>query len=198
MPHWCLILQPKATVRNAVVPTTIAGIPDAAAIGLILRRASPPELIGSYKYNGLVVYLFGYKTGKAGTENKHDLPPPHDKVLLFGEAVLFAVKEGTPVSFGTAEWPKFYETGHGGFEDLGEDDSDDEEEGEEDEEEEEEEEVAAEEEEEEVVAAEEEEEEEEPEAKPVVKITKVKRGNKRLPAWYSQPELVADAYELPA
>jgi hypothetical protein len=115
-------------------------------------------------------------------------------VLLFGEAVLFAVKEGVPVSFGTAEWPKFYETGHGGFEDLGEEDSDDEEEGEE-EEEEEEEEVAAEEEEEEVVAAEEDEEEEEAEVKPV-KITKVKRGNKRLPAWYTQPELTAEAYEL--
>ena len=139
MPAWCLILQPKSTVRNAVIPATVTGIPDAAAIGGILRRATPPELIGTYKYNSMVLYLFGYKTGKAGTENKHEMPPPHDKVLLFGEAVLFACKDAVPISFGTAEWPKFYETGMGGFEDLDDDEEDDEEEEEEEEDEEEEE-----------------------------------------------------------
>lgn len=188
---WCLILQPKSTVRNAVIPTTLQGIPDAAAIGGIVRRANPPELIGSYKYNGLVIYLFGYKTGKAGTENKHELPPPHDKILLFGEAILFAVKDGVPVSFGTAEWPKFYETGMGGFEDLDED-SDEEDGEEEDEEEEEEEEEVAVGDEEEVVVPEEEEEEEKPSP---AKVAKVKRANKRVPNWFTQPELQAEAYE---
>ena len=191
MPTWCLILQPKSTVRNAVIPATVTGIPDASAIGGILRRATPPELIGTYKYNGMVLYLFGYKTGKAGTENKHEMPPPHDKVLLFGEAVLFACKDAVPVSFGTAEWPKFYETGMGGFEDLDDDEEDDEDDEDEEEEEEEEEEVAVEEEEEVVV------EEEEEEEKPLpVKVPKVKRANKRVPTWFTQPELAAEAYEV--
>jgi hypothetical protein len=189
---WCLILQPKSTVRNALIPATITGIPDAAGIGGILRRATPPELIGTYKYEGLVLYLFGYKTGKAGTENKNELPPPHDKVLLFGEAVLFAIKDGEPVSFGTAEWPKFYEAANGGFEDLDEDEEEDEDEDGEEEEEEEEEEVVAAEEEEEVLPVEEEEEE-----KPVpIKVAKVKRGNKRVPNWFTLPELSAEEYHL--
>ena len=166
--------------------------PTVEVVGGILRRATLPELIGTYKWNGHIVYLFAYKTGKAGTENKHELPPPHDTILLFSEAVLIATKAGVAVSFGTVEYTKFYNESFGGFEDLGSEDSD--EGGEEDEEEEEEDEI-----EEEEVEKEDEGEFDEDEEEPVqilAKIVKAKRGVKKAPNYYIQGELMPEEYTL--
>ena len=188
---WCIVLQPKGTTRNAVLPAGSA--PTVEVVGGVLRRATLPELIGTYTWNGHVIHLFAYKTGKAGTENKHELPPPHDTVLLFSEAVMIATKGGVPVSFGTAEYTKFYNESFGGFEDLGSEDSEDG--GEEDEEEEEEEEEVEEEVEPEEGEGEFEEDEEEP-VRVVPKVVKAKRGAKKAPNYYTQTELMPEAYTL--
>lgn len=81
---------------------------DAAAVGAILRRATPPECIGTWSWEGATLHFYGYKSGKAGTENKHEVLPPYDTTPLFGEALLFAMKADAVVSFGTAEYTKFY------------------------------------------------------------------------------------------
>jgi hypothetical protein len=202
---YCLVLQPKGTTRNAQLnaDALAEGVPSGKLVSTLLRRAQEPNFTGTYKYGAYMIHLFGYSIGKAGTENKHELPPPHDKVLLFGEAVLFMTTDGKFVSFGEVEYKKWYNTALGGFTDLGEEDSDsegEEEEGEEGEEEEEEEveEEVVEEEEEEVVEPEmvEEEEEEEAPRRPPPKVSKAKRNLKKVPAWYSNDELVAEPYTL--
>ena len=180
---WCVILQPKGTTRNAVIPAEAtapgAGVPEVSVIGHILRRATPPERIGSWKWNKLTIVLFAYKTGKAGTENKHELPPPHDKGLYFGEAVLVAVKGSDPVSFQTTDFTKFYNEKFGGFENT-EEAAEEGEDGEEEEEDED----------------EEEEEVEEAPVKRVAKVSKVKRNAKKMPAWYSQLDMEPEPYLL--
>lgn len=212
----CVVLQPKGTMRNAQLsPAVLAAAtdnkPTAAAAAAVFRRATPPDEIGTWRWKDHTVHLFGYKTGKADTENKHEIPPPHDKVLLFGEAVLFATlnKTGLLASFGTAEYTKFYNEILGGFDDIGSEDSDtaDEEEEEEPAEEVGAEEVAEEEEESESEVEEEEEEEEEA-PRPVARRAPAaargggrataasKRNAKKLPAWYSLPELKAEPYLL--
>jgi hypothetical protein len=204
MPTYCLVLQPKSTTRNAQLneAAVAEGKPSGAIAGAVLRRTTAPESIGTYKYGAFVIHLYGYKTGKAGTENKHELPPPHDKVLLFGEAVLFMTTGPKFHSFNDAEYKKWYNTALGGFEELGDEDtdgdSDDEEDGEEIEEEEEEEEAAAAEEEEEAVPDEvvEEEEEEEAPRRPPPKVSKAKRNLKKIAAWYSTDELAPEPYTL--
>jgi DNA-directed RNA polymerase subunit M/transcription elongation factor TFIIS len=202
---WCVILQPKGTSRNAMLPADQKELLSTAGVGTILRRATAPELIGTYKWNGMTLHLFGYKTGKAGTENKHELPPPHDKVLLFGDVVLIATKGSQMVSFATTDYQKFNNEGHGGFEDIGSHDSEDEDADEEDEEDlDEEEEIededdAAEESEgdDKSVEIEEEEDDEAPRLvhKPVIVP---KRTNKKLSAaWYSFNQLTPEDYTAP-
>lgn len=203
----CVVLQPKATTRNAQLPTG-SEAPSAALAATILRRATAPELIGTWKWNTQVLHLFAYKTGKAGTENKHELPPPHDNVLLFGEAVLFATnKDGALVSFNSTEYTKFYNQALGGFDDLGSEDSDtddeepaDEEEAEVEAEVEEVEEEAEADDDEKSVAEELEEDDEEADVprRPAPKIVKAKRTNKKMPTWYTLPELVPEPYKLVA
>jgi len=224
-PMTCVVLQPKGTSRNAQLSPAVLAVaadnkPTAAAAAVVVRRATPPDAIGTWKWKDHTVHLFGYKTGKADTENKHELPPPHDKVLLFGEVVMFATlnKTGVLTGFGTAEYTKFYNETLGGFDDIGSEDSDTEDEEDEEEEEEpaaEEEAVVEEEAAEESESEEEEEEEEEaeeaeeeaPAPRPVAKRAAAARGGgrataaskrnaKKLPAWYSIPPLKAEPYLL--
>jgi hypothetical protein len=189
---WCLVLQTKGTTRNALIPAARTELLDVAAAGSILRRTTNPEYIGKWKWNTMVVHLFAYKTGKAGTENKHELPPPHDTILLFGEAILCATLNGVLVSFGAAEFKTFYNEMNKGFDDI---ESEDEEVNDSEEEEEEEEEAEEEVDETEDVPEVEEEEEEEAPVR-VQKVIKSKKANKKIPTWFSVPELEAEAYTL--
>jgi len=196
---WCVVLQTKGTTRNALITPHHAAVPTGEMLGAILRRIAAPEFIGTWKWNGHIVYLFAYKSGKAGSENKHELPPPLDKNLLFGDAVVFAMKGGTVVSFGTNEFEKFYNEAFGGFEDLGSEDSEDDED--EDEEVEEEEEVVVEEDAADADAPVDaadaaDADDDADEVVAPIKAIKVKRGAKKLQNFYTFEELTPEAYSL--
>ena len=109
-----------------------------ADIQKYLKRKTLPTLLGTYPWKGQTLHLLGYKDGKAGTENQHELPPPHDKDLYFGDIVLLLTKEkksfAKPVVMKSDEYENFYTQMFEGFEDLGDSDSDDDDEFEEEEE----------------------------------------------------------------
>ena len=94
----------------------------------LFKKKKVPEQIGTYEYGQLILTLFGYIEGKAGTENKHDLPPPNDETLCFGDILVIACKKPatwkTPVSFTLAQYEAFYQKQFGGFDDIGSEDSD--------------------------------------------------------------------------
>jgi DNA-directed RNA polymerase subunit M/transcription elongation factor TFIIS len=115
-----------------------------ASLQDILKKKTKYSELGQYAFGEYTLTLFGYTSGKAGTENKHELPPPLDITLYFGDILLIASKKGTswisPVAFTSEQYEKFYARAFGGFEDLDDDEEDEEEDEDEDEEEEEEEE----------------------------------------------------------
>ena len=100
----------------------------------IVKKKTPIEELGTYKNGHLRLSLFGYTTGKAGTENKHDLPPPLNEMEYFGDILIVAWREGTawqtPVNFTPDDYEKFYQNALSGDneDDEDEDDDDDEEE----------------------------------------------------------------------
>jgi transcription elongation factor S-II len=183
----CTILQPKNTLRTSTC-NTCAGAPTTKDAAAVLRRATEPVLIGEWKWNALTLLLFGYKTGKVGTENQHVLPPPLTGTPLFGEAVVFAMEGGATVAFPTAQWTAFLKEEQEQEKDSdSESDYDSEEEGEaesdpESEAETEESESESESESEEEILEPEEEEEVVP-----VKVPRTKRSNKKTPQWLSLP-----------
>lgn len=68
-----------------------------------------------------IIGLFGKNNGKAGTENKYDMPPPVDTTLYFGPLLLvrFSNTEMTNVKDLSCEiWDMVYEKLFGGFENL--------------------------------------------------------------------------------
>jgi hypothetical protein len=75
------------------------------------------------------VEVWGKTDGRAGTENKYELPPPIAELLCFGTLVIVGVdQDGELCDLTCEKWKVFYDKLFGGFEDLGEDEeeSDDE------------------------------------------------------------------------
>jgi hypothetical protein len=66
----------------------------------------------------LLVEVYGKQSGRAGSENKYDFPPPIDSQLFFGAMALVLKQDGVDVSLPKKIWEKYYEKLFGGFEDL--------------------------------------------------------------------------------
>lgn len=134
MPVAVVILPQNGDDGRTQKTTALAAgtAPSGDAVAKILRKKKAAELIGIWKNKGGQLQLWGWRDGKAGTENKHELPPPHDEVLLFGDAVIVSVTGGNVADFTAENWATFYDDAFGGFEDIGEKGSVDDEEEEED------------------------------------------------------------------
>jgi DNA-directed RNA polymerase subunit M/transcription elongation factor TFIIS len=135
-----LLLTPKGEVNEAKLPLDANGL-TLASIQTLLKSKKTPEILGTYSYKGKYIFLFGHSEGRAGTENKHELPPPYDSNLYFGPILMvLSMKKDSysnPISFTPEEYEEFYTQAFEGFDSLEEEEDEEEEEEEEDEEEEE-------------------------------------------------------------
>ena len=158
-----------------------------------LKRAKVPVLIGSWTWQKYKLFLYGYKEGRAGTENNHEFHAPHNDVVLYGDAVVIANLDDKPVPFTVEIYKKFYNTKDGGDDDKDDDDDEIDEDDEEEEEEEYEEDDGVEEDgmcDEEML-----DEDEEEEIRPMLRI-KSTAGFKKIAKWMHSPELTPDEYVL--
>ena len=124
-----LLLTNKGEVKKSKL-SNVSETVTFEIIQTILKKKVIPVCLGTYDYDANTLHLFGYSTGKAGTENKHELPPPFDEILCFGDILLVASPLGKgwsrPVSFTPEQYETFYNKQYGGFEDIEESDEDDE------------------------------------------------------------------------
>lgn len=129
-----LLLTSKGEVKDVKLPAETLTL---SAIQTLLKSKKTPEVLGTYKYKSKTIYLFGFTAGTAGTENKHELPPPYDSALYFGNLLLVLSDKkdsyANPISLTPEEYEEFYTQAFEGFEDLDDDDEEDDEEEEEEE-----------------------------------------------------------------
>lgn len=130
-----ILLQAKGEVKKCKLADSLYAPINEEKLMNILKRKQAPSQLGVYKYNSMNLYLFGYKEGRAGTENKHELPPPYDESMFFGDILLIASKGSVwnkdLQTFLPDMYETFYEKAFGGFEDIeesSEDESDSEDE----------------------------------------------------------------------
>ena len=125
--------MPSAAAVNTIVLTskgevkkTKLKLGDECELGIetiqaYFKKKAEPVQLGYYEYDAYVLFLFGYKEGKAGTENKTELAPPYDGLIVFGDILVVASQERDwqkPCSFNAEQYVKFYEGIMGGFESL--------------------------------------------------------------------------------
>tara|TARA_Y100000389_G_scaffold144604_1_gene142977 strand:+ start:4258 stop:4974 length:717 start_codon:yes stop_codon:yes gene_type:complete len=80
----------------------------------------------TWGWNGKHIILYAANDGRAGQENKYELPPPVDTHIFFGGMALICI-DGDEISeenlsnFTEKNWKQLYEKLLGGFEDLDDD-----------------------------------------------------------------------------
>tara|TARA_Y100000389_G_C17465548_1_gene525176 strand:- start:228 stop:689 length:462 start_codon:yes stop_codon:yes gene_type:complete len=79
--------------------------------------------IHNFLLNEKYITLFAWENGEAGTENKHELPPPIDNKLLFGNSYLFAHIGDKLVNFSKKEYDDLMNQEFEGFDDIDSDDT---------------------------------------------------------------------------
>ena len=91
------------------------------------RKAEGFELRNKFiikKFEVDTVEVWARDSGKAGSENKYDLPPPIDQALYFGSIAIAAFdSDGEFIDLNKETWKKVYEHLFGGFEDIDDPDS---------------------------------------------------------------------------
>ena len=117
-----LLLQAKGEVKRIkLCDTKDATILTPESLQLIIKKKTPLQELGAYEYGEFVLTLFGYTTGKAGTENKHELPPPLSETILYSDILLIASKTkyswAHPIPFTPDQYEKFYAAAFGGNDD---------------------------------------------------------------------------------
>ena len=81
------------------------------------KSSSSASASASSKY--IYVDIWAKTDGRAGQENKYELPPPIDELLIFGNMALVArIDKENAINLTVELWNKIYEALFGGFEDL--------------------------------------------------------------------------------
>jgi len=73
------------------------------------KKKDEPEQICYYEYNDKFIFIFGYKKGKKGTENKTELPDP--STVIYGDALVIVSlthEWNSPIPFTIDQWNAFY------------------------------------------------------------------------------------------
>ena len=76
------------------------------------------QKLGSWTYNNNEVKIYGWEDGNAGQENKHEIPPPHDTNLYFGDLLAVNSNGKNLINFTKEDYNNFFEEIYEGFEDL--------------------------------------------------------------------------------
>ena len=76
-----------------------------------------------FDYIDKTISIFAFNDGKAGNENKTELPPPLDKQLYYNNIFVIGHSDNKIVDLEKSEYEEFYETSFGGFDNIDSEDS---------------------------------------------------------------------------
>jgi transcription elongation factor S-II len=132
-----VLLSIKGEIRKANLQLTTDGDLNIEIIQKYLKKKDEPEQVCYWEYDNKIIFVFGYKKGKKGTENKTELPEPHSSIGLFGDAIVVVAlssKWENPIPFTVEQWNSFITTQNGTNKDIIDSDEDEDEDDEEEDE----------------------------------------------------------------
>jgi DNA-directed RNA polymerase subunit M/transcription elongation factor TFIIS len=125
-----VLLSIKGDVRKTNLQLNNDGVLTIDILQKYFKKKEVPEKVCYYEYDDKLIFIFGYKKGKKGTENKIQLPEPYTSTVLYGDAIVLVSindKWESPIPFTVDQWNKFYNS-ELGEEENKEDDSENEDE----------------------------------------------------------------------
>ena len=85
------------------------------------------KIVHIWENSSYQLCLYAWTDGKSGTENKHEMPPPIDNELYFGDMIICKKIKNVFATYTVEDYEQFYEKQFGGFEDLDDTDGEDDE-----------------------------------------------------------------------
>ena len=85
-----VVITTKGETRKANLTLGPDGACTVDIIQKYMKKKEEPEMVADYSYDNKILFLFGYKKGKKGTENKFELPEPHSETVLYGDILVLA------------------------------------------------------------------------------------------------------------
>lgn len=76
-----------------------------------------------YEWDDVIISIFSWTNGKEKYINQHDLPPPIDNELYYGDIIIIKHVDNVISDFTEEEYNRFYEESFGGFDDIVSDES---------------------------------------------------------------------------
>jgi hypothetical protein len=123
-----VVLKTKGEFAKASLQLSADGSLTMDTIQKYLKKKEVPEIVCTYEYDSKFIFVFGYKKGKKGTENKVELPDPYSESVMFGDSIAIVsltYNWDHPIPFTTDQWNTFYT--EGGMEDEEEEEEEEEE-----------------------------------------------------------------------
>jgi DNA-directed RNA polymerase subunit M/transcription elongation factor TFIIS len=111
-----ILLSIKGEVKRANLQLTQNSDLTLEIIQKYFKKKDEPEQICYYEYDNKIVFVFGYKKGKKGTENKSQLPEPYADIPFYGDALVIVSlsnKWEQPINFTLDQWNTFYNMQNG-------------------------------------------------------------------------------------
>ena len=125
MPVKLVLIQKDGRLKDATIKTF-----KLADLYKKCKFKNDSDFVGraTWKHGEKFVTLFAKDAGRAGGENKYDLPPPVDTTLYFGTMVVISHNQNVPSDDNMEDitvegWKALYSRLFKGFEDLGDVDS---------------------------------------------------------------------------
>ena len=111
MPSLSTIVLPiKGEARKANLTLNEDSSLSIESLQKYFKKKDEPESICCYEYDSKYIFIFGYKKGKKGTENKTELLEPYSDILLFGDALVIvsqSKKWENPIPYTVDQWNVF-------------------------------------------------------------------------------------------
>lgn len=120
-----VLLSIKGEPRKANLQLTDDNELTIDIIQKYFKKKEEPEQLCYYENDGKVIFIFGYKKGKKGTENKTEFPDPYSELPVFGDAIVIVSlshKWNSPIPFTVDQWNTFY---NGSNDEEGDEDDED-------------------------------------------------------------------------
>ena len=107
-----VLLSTKGECKKINLQLSSEGTMTIDIIQKYTKKKEQPEMVGYYEYDNKIFFLFGYKKGKKGTENKTELPAPYSELTLYGDIIVLASMSRSwecPIPCTVDQWAAFYQ-----------------------------------------------------------------------------------------
>jgi hypothetical protein len=120
-----VVLAQDGTIKENEISSRCKNINMNLSKKISIKGNGGMNMLGSWNLENEKIEIFGFKTGDKNIENKHELPPPYDDEIFYGDICCCKFDNtGIIKHFRKENYEKFYNANFEGLDELISDEED--------------------------------------------------------------------------